>query len=260
MHNLKRIVQMSKGECVSSNGKIFYVSFQLVGTKHFGRFMEKNGYKVASWKISEKNRWSQNYYDGKINSIIKSPDFLSAQVFEDGPWFQPFMVKFIYHEFPDAKFVLLTRPPIDWFKSMIKHSGGVTVGLTERHCEVYDRLEDYEWLREHSELKRDACLSLFDKPMHYINIYKKKTLEVKSFFNRMSNSSDRVFIGDLYADDVYERIAHFLCIKRPVFLDRIVHKTKIATEQCVSMITQHLNNSLSDHHEKIQKNSGRHDG
>lgn len=216
-----------------SGGKIFYIGFQRVGTKDFGRFMELNGFRVASWDISAQNDWSAKYYDGRLNEIIRGKSFDFFQVFEDGPWFQPPLVKFLYHEFPDAHFVLLTRPAEDWFKSMVSHSAGLTIGQARLHCQAYDRLEDYLWLRDNLALAPNARLSLFDKPGHYMAVYRKKTMELTSFFERMPDASRRVFIGRLYDEDIYKKIAAFLGIEKPLFLGGVAHKTKLGPTEVV---------------------------
>jgi hypothetical protein len=87
------------------SNKIFYIGFQRVGTKSFGNFMRGNGFEVASWRESDVNNWSDDYFEGKFSKIVRSEAFQNYQVFEDAPWFQPFMVKYLYHELPESKFV-----------------------------------------------------------------------------------------------------------------------------------------------------------
>lgn len=190
--------------------KVFYLGFQRVGTKTFGAFLERRGYKVASWRVSRRHGWSQKYLDGDLGGIVRSGAFQRHDAFEDGPWFWPPLAKYIYHEVPGSRFVLLTRPPEDWFKSMISHSGGMTLGEARMHCEVYDRLEDWYWLRENVGMPGDLRLSLFDKPHHYMGVYRKNVLTIKAFFERMPDADERFFCGDLYDPGVWDAVARFL--------------------------------------------------
>jgi tetratricopeptide (TPR) repeat protein len=234
--------------------KIFYVGFQRVGTKSFGRFMELNGFNVASWDVSSKYGWSELYSNVNFNAILNSKSFQFYDVFEDGPWFHPELVKFLYHEVKDSKFVMLKRPAEDWFKSMITHSAGFTLGNIRRHCEIYERMDDYIWLRQHTDLSDDMRLSLFDKPEHYMNVYNRKTSEIQLFFERMPDGTDRFFDGDLYDNKKYAKIAEFLKIRKPMLLDVSVHKSAVTIEDVFSVVNDAQNSTFRDVRNKNKLN------
>lgn len=229
----------------SLDTKIFYIGFQRVGTKSFGMFMELNNYRVASWEESSQNKWGEMFVDGRFNDILHSYSFKTFQVFEDAPWFQPEFVKFLYHELPNSKFILLTRPPEDWFKSMVTHSSGLNLGNVFRHCALYDRLDDYEWIRQYLIDSNDFRISIFDSPNHYMNVYKKKTIELKLFFDRMHDSYKRVYVGELYNKNVYKEIADFLDIKNPLFLQSRVHKSKIKASKVASNLNLYFDHAFN---------------
>lgn len=234
--------------------KIFYVGFQRVGTKSFGRFMELNGYNIASWDVASKYGWPELYSNADFDTIINSKSFGFYDVFEDGPWFFPKMVKFLYHEVENSKFIMLKRPADDWFKSMISHSAGLTLGNVRRHCEIYDRMDDYEWLRQHTNFNDNMRLSLYDKPNHYMNVYKKNTEEIQLFFEKMSDGKERFFDGDLYDIEKYTKIANFLNIASPISPDVFFHKSTIKVEDVISTINSGQDSTFKSIRTKNKQN------
>ena len=121
------------------SNRIFCISMQRSGTTSVGDFFSSFGYPVARNSIAWKNKWSKHWYNGDYDSIFSSKEFNSYQVFEDDPWWLPEFYKVLYHKFPNAKFILLTRDSESWFNSMLSHSKGKTLGNTKLHCKIYRR-------------------------------------------------------------------------------------------------------------------------
>jgi hypothetical protein len=175
--------------------KIFCLSTQRTGTTSVGVFFKQFGYKVADWTISNKNKWSYKWDRGDFEAIFNSKDFKNNQVFEDDPWWLPEFYKVLYHRFPNAKFILFTRNPEDWFKSMEKHSNGKTLGNTKRHCKVYRReldfynLLDYNERLHYDEKQIDNLLSLDGYKEHYIKLYNLRNTEIIEFFKKENSKS-----------------------------------------------------------------------
>ena len=128
--------------------RVFCLSMQRTGTTSVGKFFRDFGYSWAGWLADEKNDWSVAWYRGDFETIFSSPDFCTANAFEDSPWFLPDFYKILFNRFPRAKFVLFTREPDSWFLSMLRHSGGDVIGHSRIHCKVYRReLEYFELVR-----------------------------------------------------------------------------------------------------------------
>ena len=191
--------------------KIFYVGMQRCGTKSFGEFYKKNGFPVCSWAQLAKNKWGHKIYDGKYLEVINSSEFNSYQVFEDGPFYRIDFVKFLYQCFPDSIFIYFHRPAEDWFKSMITHSNGKTLGINKKglevHCNLYDRLQDYLFIKNKMKAYPDK-INLFDNFEHYTNQYKKHQDRIRLFFN--DKPASRFFEASLYDKDKFKNLEeHF---------------------------------------------------
>lgn len=194
--------------------KIFCISFQRTGTTSVGRFFEDHGYPVGTWQVTAANEWSLHWFKGDYERIFSSPDFQRCQVFEDGPWGGNEFYKFLFHRFPDARFVHLVRPADKWFDSMVSHSNGLTLGNTHRHAYLYDRLEEYHALGDLSGAYTsmlDNLLPLAEKHRaHYEAIYTSANREIRLFFDRFG--TDRLFRGELTDPDLWERMGAFFKI------------------------------------------------
>jgi hypothetical protein len=213
--------------------KIFYISFQRVGTKSFRSFMELNNFNVASWQTSAQNNWTQLYHEKKFNKILKSKSFEFFDAFEDGPWFHLDFIKQCFKKIPNSKFIFLERPAEDWFKSMVTHSHGMSLGELERHCKVYDREFDFKFIRKNYPNLTNFRFFIFDNASHYINFYNNKTRELKKYISNVDPNNNSFFIGDLYERNIYRKIAKFLDIKDPIFPKNISHQTNVTfTEVC----------------------------
>src|SRR5690242_17866672 len=86
--------------------QIFYTSLQRCGTKSFGAFFSRNGYKVASWREADKFGWNETALSqGQLAELVNSEPFHEYQAFEDGPWFDIAVIRFIYWHNPLSRFV-----------------------------------------------------------------------------------------------------------------------------------------------------------
>lgn len=208
--------------------RVFCISMQRNGTTSVGNFFAHFGYPVAKWNTSKKNQWSRCWYDGNFEAIFKSGDFLSYQVFEDDPWWLLEFYKVLYHRFPNAKFIMLTRDSDAWFRSMLSHSGGKTIGNTQGHCKAYRREKEfYDQLDSNQSFspiayENDNLLPLAGFEQHYKDIYEVRNREIISFFTE--KGSDCLFTGSLDDDDKWKKLGAFMGIAVPE--DFEVHSNK----------------------------------
>lgn len=210
--------------------KVFYLGFQRVGTKSFGMFMEMNGFNYASWDIAQHKGWPELFSRGEYESIIRSRTFQYYDAFSDGPWFQPELVKYLYSAVENSVFVMLTRVPGEWFKSMISLNAGLTVGDLRKHCELYGRMDEYEWLEQNIGIVPGMHLSLFDKPLHYMEQYTQMTEATTEFLRRQPGSEQRFFRGAIEDPDKFRKIADFLGIDDPLIPNAKVHSTGVSMD------------------------------
>lgn len=199
-----------------NSAKIFCISFQRTGTTSVGKFFMDHGYKVATWSVSRRNKWTLSWFKGDYETIFNSKDFKASQVFEDDPWWCLDFYKILFHRYPKAKFVLLERDANEWYDSMIKHSNGKTLGNTHRHSFIYGRLSEY-YLEDQD--KKSAYTHELDNLLplnedlreHYIKIYRERIEEVKLFFR--IHDSDRLLYGRLEDPKIWYKMGHFFKLK-----------------------------------------------
>lgn len=197
--------------------KVFCLSMQRSGTTSVGEFLKDHGYRVAGWGDSKYNKWDYFWHIGDYGSIFRSFAFKSFQAYQDSPWWAPDFYKILFHKFPKAKFILLSRNSDQWFNSMIKHSKGKTLGNTKRHCKIYRRMSEfYSFVEKDSSFNSkfdntvDNLMLLDGMREHYINIYEEHYKEVIDFFNQFK--PEALFIGELEDPDIWQRIGRFLKI------------------------------------------------
>lgn len=211
--------------------KIFVISIQRTGTTSTGFFFEQHGFEVAGWRESDRGGWTKLAQEKKFAEIIESEDFRQNTVFEDAPWFYPDLYRHLYERFPDSKFVHFTRNSDDWFKSMVSHTGGWTLGDVERHCKFWGRYDDYLWLRKHNMLRKipegDEKMVLWDKPGHYIGLYEKYNRETREFFGSVENAGQAYFHCDLEYPDKWPKLAEFAGVELHEGTDYYVNKSRI---------------------------------
>ena len=201
--------------------RIFCISMQRTGTTSVGKFFRDFGFRWAGWPSDEKNGWTKAWYDGDFERIFTSPEFLDADAFEDSPWWLPGFYKVLHHRFPGARFILLTRDPAAWFRSMVAHSDGHVIGDNRVHCKIYRRELEFFRLMEGDPLADDDKqrfdsehrLKLSHMEEHYKAIYELHTTEVLDFFRRRSPGS--LFTRRLEDAGTWQALGRFLGVDVP---------------------------------------------
>ena len=211
---------------MTETGKIFCLAMQRTGTSSFGDFCQYVlGLERRGWQDSRKNQWGLKWYNGDFEGIFTSKDFMAGKVFEDTPWSFPDFYKVLYHRFPGSRFVHIERDADDWFRSMISHSGGKTLGITEIHAKAYRREADFWWLVENfSDIGQfeNQGMFLFDQAEHYKRVYRLHNRETRMFFAR--TAPDRFLSLNLSDPEKWRKAAVFLGFEDKPYQD--VHTNK----------------------------------
>ena len=233
MDDLKQPLENSPASKPHDSGKIFCILFQRTGTKSLGGFFRDHGFQVATFRDSFRNGWTKSWFRGDFEAIFASERFQSCSVFEDDPWWCGDFYKYLFHRFPDAKFVLFMRDPDSWFRSMISHSKGKTLGNTYIHAHLYRREEEYresldgDGLQELYSGKIDNLLPLSEKHRSaYTAIYRSRNSDIVEFFRE--NGPDRLFVARLEDHDKWIRLGKFLGIEVDEAYDSHLHKSAAA--------------------------------
>lgn len=207
--------------------KIFCISFQRTGTTSVGSFFEAHNFQVATYFTSKRNQWTQSWFDGDYETIFKSKDFVSNQVFEDDPWWCLDFYKVLFHRFPKSKFILLERDPDQWFNSMMSHSDRKTLGGTLIHSHLYGRsneLFEKYGVNWESYIENQNGLPLDDSHAEmYKDVYTSRNQSVKSYFNFHDKS--RLFNYNLNEPDIWLKMADFFDVEL-IEKNYVVHKNK----------------------------------
>lgn len=201
--------------------RVFCVSMQRTGTTSVGKFFRDFGFRWAGWPADEKNMWSWAWYEGDLEKIFASPDFRSANAFEDSPWHLPDFYKILFHRFPRSKFILFIRDPDSWFQSMLRHSGGDIIGSTKGHCKTYRRELEYYELLDSGEFDEETenqthspkTMKLTGHGEHYKKVYRLHNTEVQDFFRR--HAPEALHVGRLEDSDKWKKLGEFLGVEVP---------------------------------------------
>ena len=195
---------------------------QRTGTTSVGKFLRDFGYRTAGWNEDYQNDWSGHWYDGEYEEIFSSVDFRTANAFEDSPWWMPGFYRVVFNRFPSSKFILFTRNPDAWFRSMLSHSNGNIIGGSQVHCRIYRReLEYYDLLKtgqivEHTDnqvYSKKTMKITVEHAEHYKAAYRLHNEEVQDFFAR--NSPISLHVGELEDPDKWEKLGRFLGFEIP---------------------------------------------
>ena len=213
--------------------KIFCISFQRTGTKSVGEFLNKHGFKTATWKTNRRNCWTEAWLLGDYEKIFSTDDFISHNAFEDDPWWCLDFYKYLYHRFPNSKFICLHRDPNSWFDSMIRHSAGTTLGNTYLHCKLYNRIGEFHELPIDQGLKDDSIYSskldrlMFIHESHrnlYTQIYNTRHREIIDFFT--ANDRNRLSFLRLEDKEKWVKLGQFLKVNVDSDFDSHLHDHK----------------------------------
>lgn len=194
--------------------RVFCVSMQRSGTTSVGDWLEAHGFRRAGWPLASRLGWTRSWLQGDHDAIFAAPEFHGCRIFEDSPWWYPGFFRIVADRFPEAKFILLTRDPADWFESLCHHSGGMNPGNTDVHARVYGREEDLRALIARQpglDARAWNLLSLVDHADHYQRAYLRHTEAVQSFF---TDKPGRLFAGRLDAADTFDEICRFVGVPR----------------------------------------------
>ncbi len=199
---------------------------QRTGTTSVGKFFQDFGLKWVGWQADVKNGWTDSWQEGDHESIFASRDFRKANAFEDSPWWLPDFYKVLFSRFPKSKFILLTRNPDDWFRSMINHSNGNAIYKSNIHCKIYRRELEYFNLLDRGEIDEEIenqrhsekkIRITADHAEHYKEIYRLHNLEAQNFFQK--NAPDSLHVGALEDPDKWQKMGRFLSVEVPVDYD-----------------------------------------
>lgn len=189
--------------------KIFCLSIQRSGSTSVGDFLENLGLVRPGWAGSRDNKWAELFFEAKYEELFGSTAFKKAQVLDDGPWWYPKFYEMLHDRFPQAKFILVERDADSWFQSMCLHSGGRNPGHTGRHCKIYQRQEDLQWLVDNygvnPELRNQIDITC--SASHYKKIYRAHYADCRAYF---TETKADFFSASLTDSDLFERLAKFV--------------------------------------------------
>jgi hypothetical protein len=193
--------------------KVFCIGIQRNGTTSTGDFCEQQlGMLRRGNALSRELGWSRLWYAGKLDDVFTDPMFRSGQMFDDGPWWFPGVYQQLFETFPRSKFVMFTRDPEEWFRSLQAHSGGRSPGYTDVHARIYGREADYAALTAEAGGKLGPShkngLDLTGQEAHYTAHYQDYILGVQEFFDR--NDPNRLFVTHLDNPHKFGSMAVFL--------------------------------------------------
>lgn len=205
--------------------KLIYVGMQRCGTKSFGDFFRKQGMRIFSWAEIERHELGRLWFEGRWQEILNSGIFQDYDVFEDGPFQDPAFSRFLSHSVAGSRFVYFHRPPSDWYKSMVTHSKGLTLGDVGRHCYTYDRLEDLHFLREElgAGVKK---LSLVGMKEHYERIYSRHHRQILERFSTIEPS--RFYVDELYNAEKFMRLCQHFGMAAGAAEDQHSHRSSVS--------------------------------
>lgn len=235
-HHLSREETMDneatmKLQDIGIKGKVFCLSMQRSGTSSVGDFLEQWGLKRAGHQLSRKQQWSRHWYNGNYEAIFSDPVFQQHEVFEDDPFWFPDFYKFIHHRVPDSRFILLYRDSDAWFKSMIRHSNGFSLGQTDIHAKIYRREDELIWLEKNIPGFKGTIpksMTLFDKASHYKSTYERHIVEIEKFFH--ANQGSALFMSELSDVTIWSRLKEWLVLPEKDGVSMNVHSHKARSE------------------------------
>lgn len=190
---------------------VFCLGMQRSGTTSFGDFCSQHvGLTRRGFDYSIANEWTRAWMEGDFERIFASPDFRTGEIFEDDPWWCPGFYETLSVRFPAAKFVLITRDPDRWFRSLLAHSNGRSPGHTDLHAAIYGREAELEALRRSGRPWRKVNwqgLSLVGCDAHYKARYRAHTEACRTFF---ADKPGRFLEIELEDPEKFRKVAVFL--------------------------------------------------
>ncbi len=213
VQELKRHQRQPLGLRPRRSDPLFCISMQRSGTTTVGDWLESHGLERAGYPTSSRLGWTMHWMQGEHEAIFGSPEFQSAEIFEDDPWWCPDFYKVLAERFPTARFILLTRDVDHWFDSLCHHGSGLNPGPTKVHATIYKRehhVQDLIDKDQHCDPMQPGLLSILDYEAHYKSVYIQHTQSVREFF---SANPGRLFIGPLDAPQTFIDLCVFAGVK-----------------------------------------------
>lgn len=226
---LARAAALRSGLSPARRPRVFCIAMQRCGTTSFGNFCEQElGLARRGFYHSISNEWTRAWVHGDYERIFRSADFRTGEVFEDDPWWCPGFYEVLAARFPEAKFVLITRDPDRWFRSLQAHSGGRTPGHTDLHAAIYGRREEFRALLGTGIPFRKANwqgLSLEGRDAHYKAHFLTHAERARAFF--AGQAPGRFLELDLDDAGKFGKLAEFLGFPARDYPD--IHANAIAS-------------------------------
>ncbi|MCA1752797.1 MAG: sulfotransferase [Cryomorphaceae bacterium] len=94
-------------------GKVFCIGYNKTGTTTIGKSLEMLGYRNSSFN---KKVWRKYYKKNQIDKVLKYTARFDS--FDDLPWLKEDMIPILDREFPNSKFIYLTRDEESWQQSL----------------------------------------------------------------------------------------------------------------------------------------------
>lgn len=192
--------------------KIFCVSFHKSGTTSLHRFMQEahiasRHYPRDHDGLVLRHQCQPSMPGHEILDILQ-PVLDSHDCHSDAPW--PGLLPEILARYPDAKIILLTRDPEDWWRSLAHHW---------RLSFVPCVLNQYEQIQYRDYLSGKTIVRLADKPI-MIDAYRRHIENVRRLVPQGQLLEARL-------DDVQlgTKLSHFIGLERVQEFPRVQNKT-----------------------------------
>jgi hypothetical protein len=99
--------------------KVFCIGFHKTGTTSMGTLLRDLGYRCVSAYRTRDRGFVQDLAEGRLEALFRIAD--RANGFEDNPW--PLYFKELQARYPGSQFILTTRDPDAWARSVANHFG-----------------------------------------------------------------------------------------------------------------------------------------
>jgi len=163
--------------------KVFGIGFHRTGTTSFQTALETLGYRVVGMRPTEWDAYEREDYD----LLRETAEEFDA--FRDMPW--PLLYRFLYSEYPDARFVLTWRDPESWARSCAGN-------YKHREHRMFPKIYGFRQFAGNEEMA--------------IEVYNRHIEDVRDFF---VDKPGRFLEHDFIADPSWEALCTFLGQDRP---------------------------------------------
>lgn len=184
--------------------KVFCVGFHKTGTTSMGALFRALGYRAISNHRTRDRGFVQALSEGRLDALMGIAELANA--FEDNPW--PLFYEQWDRAFPGSRFILTTRDPDAWARSVVNHFGGQAEPDSAMRRLIYGDLAGDP--KGHEALYRDRMRAHNDA--------------VRAYF---SGRSEDLLEVDVSEPDALKRICEFL--GHETDLDRMPHANRRLT-------------------------------